>query len=728
MTALLVARPLFPSESAATQGDGLPVVMLWLALTAIWLVGAIGRRRFVLRVGPVDAMVLVLVVWQCIAAVHAVRYGSPRPALNMLWEWVGLGLVFFLARQLIRDACEARAVVAAMIALTAAISVYGLYQCAVELPAKQRQFAADPEGMLRDAGLNYPPGTPIRDLFEKRLANREPTAAFALTNSLAAALAPWLVVGLGIAASSWRDRRRWIAWLICLAPIAVCLLLTKSRSGYVAATVGIIWLAIRYWRFRDRRVGRVKRVPPAFGPAIGGTRFTRPTLRLACAAVVAGLLIVAVLMSGLARPALAKAATSFGFRLQYWQATLHMIADRPWLGCGPGNFQDVYTQYKLPEASEEVADPHDFLLEVWATAGTPAMLALLGVLGLFCAMALSGTPSVAFRMGGIRPISERHGGRSLTGGAIARSTLEIRSRRPDRRFPLVDPLGHYQRRPAQQHCDPDRLARCHGLHGAVGPLGSQRNISAGPRGLGVAVLLVDLLTTGGIGMPAIAQSLWLLLALGLDGAWPRNVPRAVAIVLLAIVLGLSVACHQTSYARVLPCQGFLRRAWHEYVDGHRQSALELLQRAVDADPRSFDAHAFLAEIYLDSWLANLESADYEAFEAHDALARRMAPRGRAIWRASADRYRRAFAKTDARGRHVQPQAIEQAIEIARRAANLYPNSASDHAALAMIYQLSGDEVAYRHEAQAALELDRRMPHEDKKLPETLRRQLGRAHK
>ncbi len=52
-----------------------------------------------------------------------------------------------------------------------------------------------------------------------------------------------------------------------------------------------------------------------------------------------------------------------------------MIADHPWLGCGPGNFQDFYTQYKLPEASEEIADPHNFLLEIWATAGTPAATA-----------------------------------------------------------------------------------------------------------------------------------------------------------------------------------------------------------------------------------------------------------------------------------------------------------------------------------------------------------------
>ncbi len=207
--------------------------MLWLALAVIWSMGAIGRKRFTLRFGPVDAAVLALVAWQCIAAVHAVRYGSPRPALNMLWEWVGLGMVFFLARQLIHEAGAARAVVAAMIALAAAISVYGIYQYAIELPARQRQFVANPEGMLREAGLNLPPGTPLRDLFEKRVANREPPGTFALTNSLAAALAPWLVMGVGIVASTWHDRRRRTAWLMCIAAMAVCLLLTKSRSGYV---------------------------------------------------------------------------------------------------------------------------------------------------------------------------------------------------------------------------------------------------------------------------------------------------------------------------------------------------------------------------------------------------------------------------------------------------------------------------------------------------------------
>ena len=285
MTAPLVARPLFPSESAAAEGDGLPVVMLWLVLVVIWLAGAIGRKRFAVRFGPVDAAVLCLVAWQCIAALHAVGYGSPRPAWNMLWEWVGLGTLFFLARQLIQDALEARAVVAAMIALMAAISVYGIYQSAIELPATQRQYEAHKEAALREAGLNYPPGTPLRDVFENRLKNREPLGTFLLTNSLAAALAPWLVVGLGIVVASWQKRRQSIGGLLCLAPIAVCLLMTKSRSGYVAVAVGVIWL-------------------------IQSSRHRVPAI------LAAAVVVVAVLIAGFVRPDLAKAAaTSLGYRV-----------------------------------------------------------------------------------------------------------------------------------------------------------------------------------------------------------------------------------------------------------------------------------------------------------------------------------------------------------------------------------------------------------------------------
>ncbi len=361
MCALFVARPLFPSESVALMGDGLPVVMLWIALAVVWLLGAIGRPVFRLRFGWTDAAVLLLIALHTLAAVWAAMHASPRPAVNMLWEWIGLGLAFFLARQFIADQREARAVVAVMIALAVALSGYGLYQYFYEMPATRAEYAADPDRAMREAGLWYPPGSPQRQQFENRLQSTEPIATFALTNSLAGYLAPWLVVAAGIAIGGARSRKR-LAVVCCAVPIVACLLLTKSRSGYLATGLGLllVWLLCRE---REKRLGW--------------------KLPLGIAALGAILLAAAVAAGGLDRQVLSEASKSLGYRVQYWRSTLGIIADHPLLGCGPGNFQNAYTMYKLPEASEEVADPHNFLLEVWATAGTPSMLALLAVLGCF---------------------------------------------------------------------------------------------------------------------------------------------------------------------------------------------------------------------------------------------------------------------------------------------------------------------------------------------------------
>ena len=186
-----------------------------------------------------------------------------------------------------------------------------------------------------------------------------------LTNSLAG------VFGAVAGDAGGSDRQRpceaasgWLGMAVCLIPIAACLLLTKSRSGYAAACVGIAgWLWLLWQRQGDEfRIG-----------------WKLPAAALAGVAV----LLISAALAVEGPSVLGRASKSFGYRLQYWQSSLRMIADHPWFGCGPGNFQAAYTQYKLPEASEEIADPHNFLLEIWATAGIPAALAFLAVLGCF---------------------------------------------------------------------------------------------------------------------------------------------------------------------------------------------------------------------------------------------------------------------------------------------------------------------------------------------------------
>ena len=41
-----------------------------------------------------------------------------------------------------------------------------------------------------------------------------------------------------------------------------------------------------------------------------------------------------------------------------------------------------YLRHKLPQASEEIRDPHNMVIEVWAESGVFAMLALLAALGI----------------------------------------------------------------------------------------------------------------------------------------------------------------------------------------------------------------------------------------------------------------------------------------------------------------------------------------------------------
>jgi len=717
---LCVARPLYPSESAAIDGDGVTIVMLWLALAVFWLLGAVGRPEFSLRFGWLDAAVLFLVGWHTVAALWATQHGSPRPAVNMLWEWVGLGLCYLLARQFIATAREARAVAAVMVALAVALSAYGLYRCAYEMPQTRAKYQADPDRALRDAGYWFPPDSPERQLFVNRLNNVEPSATFVLTNSLAAFLAPWLVMLVGMGLGSRLIRRQRLGMLLCLIPIAVCLLMTKSRSGYIAAGVGLalVWL----WR-RERTV------------RVG---WKTPTVILTVAAV----LMVAVIAGGrLHGDLLGRAAKSLGYRLQYWQSSLHMIADHPLIGCGPGNFQSAYTRYKLPEASEEVADPHNFLLEIWTTAGTPAALAFLAVLAGFAAVVARGQRNEIKAEGGGRRAEEAPD----TEPSAQHSAFNIQHSSSNPQSPIPSPFA------------PARDAWWHVLlGGGCGflvslPMGMLSAAAPGwaavvlglplaavavalmlgwiesgrmPRWLpavGVVVLLVDLLATGGIGFPGVAGTLWLLLALGLQGEQPRALPVAGAWAALLVALALAVACYGTAYSPVLGCQGQLWLAEREPA-----RAVEHLEAAAAADPWAAEPWRQLAALWFEDWWRQPSEDGFRRFERAEAKSLELAPNSAPAWLAAGDWYYRAFFKIGRGRAKGAGQAMDKAVAAYRLAVQRYPNIAVFRAKLAEACRAAGDRPGFRGEAEAALRLDEVTPHTDKKLSAEMRARLVRG--
>ncbi len=65
-----------------------------------------------------------------------------------------------------------------------------------------------------------------------------------------------------------------------------------------------------------------------------------------------------------------------------WSATGKMILAHP-LGVGPGNFSRAFPLDQGPGGGAVVTDPHNFLLEIAATGGVVALLAVLAALGMF---------------------------------------------------------------------------------------------------------------------------------------------------------------------------------------------------------------------------------------------------------------------------------------------------------------------------------------------------------
>lgn len=715
LAAVFVARHMYPSESAPAAGDDLTMTQLLLVLLGLWLLLGASRRALTVRLGWIDLAVVGLVTWYAAAAVVAVRTASPRPAVNVFWQWVGFAIAFFLVRQFVTGRRELRALLAVMIALATVLAVFGLYQYAYEMPQARQDYFANPDKALRDAGMWFPPGSPERLRFEKRLTATEPMATFALANSLAGVLVPWLVVAaaagaaLGIgrptgsrhgnAELAEKRTRLRVGGTMAFAvmAMAVCLLLTKSRAGYLAVLLGMA----------------------ALGWDLGTSRVRRFGWKPIAVIVVILLLLTAIVVAsgGLDAPVVFEAQKSLGYRIEYWQATARMIADRPLFGCGPGNFQHAYTEYKLPQASEEVADPHNFLLQLAAEAGLPALLAMLAVLGCFLFRFVSGTKNgesadhgsmvsednrLAFRESSGPLPRERPG--LIVFGAIAG-------------LPFGWVGGLTSSAPPGGAVVVIGLPLMAAMLWLLWPWIESGRLPSGALIAALAAQLTNLLAAGGIGFSGVALSFWLLLAAGtLMTGTDRSIRLrvwAASVALLAVVFA-AWGARLTANQPVTLSRAHLRFAW-QIPEETRQA----LRAAAEADPLAAEPWRQLLVWHFNQWREHPANTDFGAWtRAAEALLQR-APNSAADWLQVADQWMAVYLKT-----HDQAM-LDRAVKTYRTASSLYPNSALHRGRLAVALHHAGRPLPAQQQAQQALQLDAANPHEDKRLSQELRARLLR---
>jgi O-Antigen ligase len=750
----MTARAFWPSEPDLKDGagSGLSWVLLVLVAAGLALAASLIGGTFRFRWSLADALVVLLTILVASSAAHAL---DRRPAVNLAWEWVALGIMYLLVRNLPRTRGESALLAGAIVTTAFAVSVYGLYQIRFELPLIQEAYRRNPEAIL--AKLNIEPGSRSEAVFANRLmASNEPWSTFALANSLAGFVAGPLVIAVGIGLVNLMRRDgpgSRSAALAMAAPvilvILVCLLLTKSRSAYVGTVIGVSWLA---WQMRRELHARV-----LLGAGLAGL-------------LVIAALIVAGLRSGRLDPqVLTESTKSLGYRWEYWRGTWGVITEgRPtlqtalgaptfWAGVGPGNFGAQYLKYKLPESSEEILDPHNLFLDVWATAGVWAILAMLGALvwGLWSVLGPAG-----------KSLEPTGAGRASASDARAESSLSAAA------GPEFHSLDDAPDAP------PSRLSWllwCAGLGGWVivvvlgrlnpfqgdlffrwlilgaswlaavllgAPLWRRQPVPAIALGAGALAVVINLLAAGGIGIPTVALALWSLLALGLNLRDDRSCGRLreyqSRIPGFALAVGWS-AVLGTFYGLVTP---FWRA---EAALAEAESALARrpadVERADEAYRVAIDADGFfsrpwheLALLHFRVWQgrgARVEADDGSRWNwttisyLYEMAA--MPPRSHDAWSLHSERARVIQLMLNQRGSQLEPRELlrfrAKIVEATRTASLEYPTNAELRARLA---EASAEINMYDDavkEANEALRLDGLMPHRDKKLPAAVRERL-----
>ncbi len=180
-----------------------------------------------------------------------------------------------------------------------------------------------------------------------------------------------------------------------------------------------------------------------------------------------------------------------------------------WRGLGPGNFAGAYLRHKLPEASEEILDPHNMVLEVWTTAGLFAVVALVAALGLgLWAILRPARDPVDDELNRAPPKPAPGSAPSTAAWLIPWAAAG---------WLAVVLLGKLN--PFQGDLFTRWIILGLGWLLALGlgwMLWRRRPIAAAGAGAGMLAIAVNLLAAGGIGIPSVALVLWILLALGLN--------------------------------------------------------------------------------------------------------------------------------------------------------------------------------------------------------------------
>ena len=357
-----------PSDSGASVAAGDTIYAIALSLgtfgvVALWI-WVSGQSNQWASTRLIWLFLSMVVLWHAMATGWTVGKSNTKFAIHGFWQSTAFWCLLFCVAWMSRTSIGAAKLLRWWWVLAAFVILYGFWEYGVLQPKFRAELAADRAGLLERQGIE--PNSSMAILITNRIESTEIRSFFALANSYAGFLvAIWpVLIGWGITVlmrrggketSSGETRKgaktEWALVLLCIAATAMALLLTKSRSAWVAAAVGVGLTLLLDPQLRRDGYGWYRK---HFG------------LTLAALGLLAAIFGTVYAMDPLI---FQEAGKSLAYRMNYWEGAWTLIQESPLLGYGSLNFQPTYLRVKRSIAAETPADPHNFLLEIAHSGG-----------------------------------------------------------------------------------------------------------------------------------------------------------------------------------------------------------------------------------------------------------------------------------------------------------------------------------------------------------------------
>lgn len=716
-SALLVARLFVPPESALL-GDSLPAVLGWFVLWALWGWWRIRSAETPVTFNLRDLAVVLICAGQVLSASLVwFTSGDQRAAINLLWEWLALGAASVILSSLAESPSIRNVLTRAILCGLIVSAGYGIWQHHVwyvsmarqylplrqELdrlervthPTAETQFSIlHTRKQISDLGVNPAWITgPGRSIFENRLLqSREALGRCSLANTFAGLLLmAWVpLVGLvlqSVTAGKARTYGPLLGTLLLLALVSYALLLTKSRTAYLAALFSgaVVLLAV------------IRQVVPSAKAML---------FWLVNGVGLAGFLLALAWMSGgIDAEVLLEAPKSLAYRAEYWWGSWQVVQDHFLLGVGPGNFRPYYLRYKLPRSSEEIADPHNMILDLWTSGG------LIAVLGLLCLAILLIRVLIPLFVQRSAAVASSNSDEStstsapftwsfeesvvLVGGMLGLGILFLSSGGFDLELGALG-LGWLL-----LMILPWPVPRLLDLHLAVPCL--------------LLAVGIHLLGAGGAGMPGFLQPvLWFLILLELKPRHSSLTPRLAGLVAILLAATSFIGCLLTAFIPVAMVKLNLEQA---DVARNADQKLGFFEAACAADPWGSASWDRLGGYYFERWSVSRSEQDFDQLAAALKEVLRRNPHQPGNFRQLGEIYARKAELSEAQPAVAQAAAREAASYFSQ-AVDRYPYRADLLADWASAAASGGDAATAQTAARRSLaqeELNHKWGHTDKYL-------------